>query len=79
MMKSEYEFWKDYRNGKINRELTSDEHKEIRASDFAMHLLIPTDALLQEVGGFDNLVKIISNLEVETIKHLAQNLGLSLL
>lgn len=58
MFKSDYNLWVDYHQGKINRELTEDEKKEIRASDFAMHLLVPTDVLMNECGGYEGIKKI---------------------
>lgn len=55
MRKKDYKLWVAYHHGKINRELTEKEYSEIRAFEFAMHLLIPTDKLLEVCGGFDNL------------------------
>ena len=45
MTKQKYQLWLDYRHGKINRELTSEERAEIRDSDFAMFTLIPEPTL----------------------------------
>lgn len=58
MHKGDYSFWIAYHYGKINRKLTEKEYNEIRASDFAMHLLIPTELLLRECGGAENLTQI---------------------
>lgn len=58
MFKSDYDFWLDYHRGTINRELTKKEYSEIRASEFAMHLLIPTKTLLKVCGGYSNMKNI---------------------
>ena len=39
--------WYDYHMGRIQRELTEEEKKEIRACDFAMHLLISTNYFVE--------------------------------
>ena len=51
MYKKDYNLWVRYHKGQINRELTEEEYKDIKASDFAMHFLVPTKALIQECGG----------------------------
>lgn len=58
MFKGDYNFWLAYHYGKIHRKLTEKEYSEIRASEFAMHLLIPTGALLMECGGAENLANM---------------------
>ena len=60
MFKCDYNLWVDYHSGKINRDLTEDEKKEIRASDFAMHLLVPEKTLLNTCGGIEGIKKIYS-------------------
>ena len=55
MFKSDYNFWLAWHYGQIDRKLTEKEESEIRASEFAMHFLIPTNALLEKCGGYDNL------------------------
>lgn len=72
MYKSDYQFWLAYHSGKINRRLTKKEYSEIRASDFAMHLLIPTDKLLEKCGGLDILKGIDINYNYRIIKNLAR-------
>lgn len=58
MHKRDYQLWIDYHSGDIHRELTRNEYSEIAACDFAMHLLIPTDSLLEICGGWENLEKM---------------------
>ena len=66
MKQSDYKLWLDYRYGEIDRALTEKEYHEILASDFAMHLLVPTDALLEKCGGIENLknMKIWENFKL---------------
>lgn len=70
MWKKDLDLWKKYHLGLINRELTNSEIKEIKASDFAMHLLVPTNAISQfcdENGGVeqvilsDDMIKALAN------------------
>lgn len=60
MFKSDYKLWLDYHNKKIDHELTEKEKSEIRASEFAMNLLVPADHLVQLCEGYENLLKIWS-------------------
>ena len=62
MFKKDYVFWLMYHKGLINRELTDKEYSEIRASDFAMHLLIPTKTLLKRCKGYENLKKFMKQI-----------------
>lgn len=71
MFKGDYDFWLDYHSGKINRNLTKEEYSEIRASDFAMHLLIPTEALLKECGGYTKLENIFESENYAEMRKLA--------
>lgn len=60
-MQEKHKFlWKAYHEGIIDRELTEEEKKEIRACDFAMHLLIDTIALYSEIRllGLENMTKL---------------------
>ena len=68
MKQSDYKLWLDYRYGEIDRALTEKEYQEILASDFAMHLLVPTKALLEKCGGIENLknMKIWENFTLIT-------------
>lgn len=58
MKESDYQLWLYYHYGLLKRELTEEEYKEIRASEFAMHFLIPTKQLLKLCGGYKNLPNI---------------------
>ena len=55
MYKKDFELWLDYHKNPGNREYTEEEMKEIRASDFAMDLLVPTDSFLEYCGGIEKL------------------------
>lgn len=62
MWKSNYQLWLDYHAGKLNgKKLSDKELSEIRASEFAMHLLCPTEAILEAVGGYSRLHKIMKD------------------
>lgn len=66
MTKGSYKLWCDYHLGRINRELTSEEVDEIEASEFAMHLLVPTSAvetISKNNGGLANLIKDVDTIE----------------
>lgn len=69
MTKEDYELWINYHmNPKSN--YTKEEMSEIRASEFAMDLLIPTDKLLELCGGI-KIIKEMNDVEIiRLIKHL---------
>lgn len=71
MHKRDFNFWIRYHEGKIKRKLTKEEYSEIRASDFAMYLLIPEKALLNVCGGKENFAKIDTYYNYSLIKELA--------
>lgn len=73
MFEKDYMFWIDYHAGKINRELTEREKSEIIASEFAMNLLLPDEALLQLCGGYENLESV--NASYAQIKSIAKQLS----
>ena len=53
MTEDSYDFWVKWKLGLINRELTKKETADIKASEFAMHLLFPTplaEALINKYG-----------------------------
>lgn len=77
MKKDDYNFWLAYHTGKINRKLTEKEYSEIRACEFAMHLLIPTDRLLEMCGGLDNLKNMNIYHNYPVIKELAKAFDVS--
>lgn len=60
MREKDKQLWKAYHSGAIDRELTEDEKKEIRACDLAMHLLIDTASLYSEIkfNGLENMTKL---------------------
>ena len=72
MKKSNYNLWLAYHYGNINRKLTKKEYCEIRACEFAMHLLIPTEAVLEICGGLDSLKNMNIYHNYPVIKKLAQ-------
>ena len=55
MTKDDYQLWENYHLGLIKRELSEEEQKEIDASEFAMHLLVPTEAISQIAEYFGGL------------------------
>lgn len=71
MFRGDCDFWLAYHRGEIQRDLTEKEFREIRASEFAMHLLIPTKELLKECGGYNNIKNIIILSDVSRIRELA--------
>lgn len=68
MQECDYQLWLSYHYGLLKRELTEEEYKEIRASEFAMHFLIPTKQLLKLCGGYKNL----PNIDYARISELAR-------
>jgi len=59
MNQMEYKLWCDYHLGRINRPFTKEEEREILANEFAMHLLVPTEAvhnLAKQHGGLEGLI-----------------------
>lgn len=69
--KFDFDYLLDYYSGKVNKDTNTKEYMEIRAFAFAMHLLIPTQALLMECGGYDNLRDIYDSEDYSKIKQLA--------
>lgn len=67
-----YKLWLDYHYGLIQRELTDKEYSDIRASEFAMHFLIPDEQLLKECGGYKQLLNINLSCEDKSIQQLAK-------
>lgn len=65
MREKDKQLWKAYHSGAIDRELTEDEKKEIRACDLAMHLLIDTASLYSEIkfNGLENNMTKLYNLK----------------
>lgn len=72
MTKGDYYFWLAYHYGGVGRPLTKNELKEVRASDFAMELLVPTDVVLKKCGGLDNLKKLDIYHDSSLTRRLAQ-------
>lgn len=59
MMHNSYNLWCKWQIGLLTDEqLSKEELQEIEACEFAMHLLIPTESLLNVVGGYDKLQQI---------------------
>ena len=66
MKQMEYKLWCDYHLGRVDRPFTPDEEREIRANEFAMHLLVPTDAvksLALKHGGLEALISSMYRIE----------------
>lgn len=62
-----YKLWCDWHLGRVTRELSKGEAEEIMASDFAMHLLVPTSAvkkMAQKYGGLQELVSSMDKVEM---------------
>lgn len=70
MKDNDYKLWLDYHYGLINRQLTKEEESEIRACEFAMHFLIPTEMLLKECN-YDRLKKIVLSNDSKMINKLS--------
>lgn len=70
MKKSNYDFWLRYHCGLWIGPLTKNAQKEIRASEFAMHLLIPTQY-------FEQNIKNTNIVHWDTVKKLANELQVS--
>lgn len=68
-------FWYEYKTGIIKRNLTKEEEQEIRANDFAMHLLLPTESFKRvlkklKLDGYNNeqiVIKLSENFRVPPI------------
>lgn len=58
MTGNDYKVWEEYHYNKTNRKLTEEEFAELRANEFAMHLLVPTDSLLKDCGGYEKMKEI---------------------
>lgn len=70
MYRSDYDFFLKYLSGKINRKLTEKEYEEVRASMFAMYLLIPEETIINVCGGIEEVNKI-NYYDSSKIQHLA--------
>ena len=65
MTKEDYSLWVNYHLGNVKlSELNKREIKEIQASEFAMHLLVPTKSILKMIGGEGYLLSAASDEEV---------------
>lgn len=73
MKNSDFELWLDYHKTNGINQYTIEQIKEIRACEFAMHLLIPTDALLKMFGGnFDFFYTLNLQEKNSLVKELAK-------
>lgn len=72
MKNSDYHLWIGYHYGQIKRKLTKKEYEEIRTCEFAMHLLVPTDKVLEICGGLNNLKKMDIYRNYAIVKKLAK-------
>ncbi len=77
MMRSDYQLWLEYHCGSIQRKLTERELKEIRAFDFALHLLVPQNVLLDKLGGYENLKNMHIYHNYPLIKKLAKEFNVN--
>lgn len=58
MFKNDFNFWLNYHKGEFIGPLTEKQLKEIRACEFAMQLLLPTEIFLECCGGYKKMVEI---------------------
>lgn len=79
MWKKNKQLWKAYHSGVIDRELTEEEKNEIRACDFAMHLLINSASLYSEIkfNGLENMTKLYNLKKTDEFLYYHIVLGLA--
>ncbi len=57
MTRNSFKIWFEYELG-IRKELTKEEKQEVKACEFAMHLLVPTESInryIELMGGIDEV------------------------
>ena len=62
-----------YHYGGIQGKLTERELEEFRAFDFALHLLVPQNVLLEKLGGYENLKNMNIYHNYPLVKKLAKD------
>ncbi len=72
MTRNDYRLWLAYHCGSIQGKLTARELEKFRAFDFALHILVPQNILLDKLGGYNKLQNLNIYHNYPLIKKLAK-------